>query len=226
MSTEQYLHEQVAELNRRAHQTRIMGYVASVLLLGYGIFGIWFVGKLTDPEQLSQYALYSFGEKAPKVITAMELKLSEQAPAVAEDLSRAIQKAIPDTRANAERAISQMLAHQLGRLEREALALTDAYFEAHQHIYTPRGPNESISTYAHRIGNSLASDFGENLDNHLKETTGLALTDINARTESLLSMLDTHIEELASGQSLDQSDKMERLLIAHLIQKYLGQLPE
>lgn len=224
MNTSEYLRSEITRLEKKATVFNIIGVVLTLVVLVYAGLGAWYASILGNPETLSNVIVVRFSEEAPKVIAASEMQLAQAAPAVADRLSKAMQEAIPQIRIRAQDYIDIMIDKKFNEAEVSILEISNSYFAAHGDLFQPRAKEESVEIYANRVANVLADQFGKQIGQSLKKSTGKNFYEFNSQTENILGALKVHVNKL-SGQDFDKlsrSEQLESTLIAYLINTYLS----
>jgi hypothetical protein len=224
MNTAEYLKSEIVRIRKQTRTANVVGILLSCVVLIYAALGVWYVSVLTNPESLTNFVLMRFSQEAPRVIARAEMQLQGSAPEVADDLSKALQRAIPDLRIRAQAAVNSIVDRRMKELEVSAIRMSDGYFEAHGRDFAPRAKGENVDAYAARVANVLADQLGRDVDEQLKSSLGRGLDEINRNSGVILAASQKHMDALAATEfsRLSREDQLERILIAHVINQYLA----
>ncbi len=227
MTTNEYLRADIVALKKKTLLTLWVGGALSLLVLVYAATAIWYSQVFSNTDDLSTAILVTCNMQAPRAISAMEERLKENAPALAEVFSKAYQEAIPQLRIYAQNTLDSIVAENFDGLEESLVQMTRSYIEAHREEFKPQAPDETVEVYGKRIANVLCDQFGKNLDRELIHTTGLSLNDFGARTCEILAIFRQHMGKAAGSEfaTLSREEQLERLIIAHIVNKYFAAIP-
>jgi hypothetical protein len=225
METSQYLEAEILRLKKSATINYVVGAVLSLLIVVYAFIALGFVGILEDPVSLSRYAVDKVRVKGPETVLKIEQALKGKAPEVADGLSEAVQKSIPDLRYTIQNNIDASLTQSFKEMQGGVIGVVNAWMDAHATEIAHR-QGETPTVYAGRVVDALTADFGKNLEGLVPQSMGISLNTLQDHSEFVLTKLDSHFGELLSNKTPSRSLQLERFLIAHIVNAYLASSPD